>query len=81
MTTHTATEQAYVNGYQAGYQAGRRSAGGNPGKTDLVEVVRCKDCKNWDTDGCIDGDGWCPIVFDYKCYNWFCADGERKDDG
>lgn len=42
---------------------------------DLVAVVRCKDCKHYDseTQSCLDGlDG----IFQP---DWFCADGERKD--
>lgn len=42
---------------------------GNP--KDLVEVVRCKDCKYYMTlhctcDGC------------YISDDWYCADGERR---
>lgn len=45
---------------------------------NLVEVVRCRDCKYWNTNGI----GICklhdirptPLIMD----NWFCADGERK---
>ena len=42
---------------------------------DLVAVVRCKECKHYDseTQSCLDGlDG----IFQP---DWFCADGERKD--
>ena len=40
-----------------------------------TEVVRCKDCKHYDseTQSCLDGlDG----IFQP---DWFCADGTRKD--
>lgn len=55
---------------------------------DLVSVVRCKDCRFWDTD-------WSPAVFfdpedvhKHLCDaneivtngEWFCANGERKGD-
>lgn len=46
---------------------------------DAVPVVRCKDCKFYP-----DGDGttkWVPcreIIIQPK---WYCADGERVDDG
>lgn len=53
---------------------------------DAVPVVRCKDCRNWDTS-------WKPHSYEplcprYYCAitdlvttgDWFCADGERKDD-
>ena len=39
------------------------------------QIVRCKDCKHYDseTQSCLDGlDG----IFQP---DWFCADGERKD--
>ena len=41
-------------------------------KKDLVEVVRCKNCKHW-------------MKMDGKCFpnadmNDFCSNGERKDD-
>ena len=41
---------------------------------DAVEVVRCKDCKYYMTIHCT-CDGCC--ISDY----WYCADGERKDNG
>lgn len=53
-------------------------------ETNMVEVVRCKECKH-------KGDSlYCPValiadllkdtrVFTYKVTDeWFCADGERK---
>ena len=47
--------------------------------TDVVEVVRCKDCwKRGDED-------FCPLVSD-SCYppalpdDWFCKDGERREE-
>ena len=42
---------------------------------DLVEVVRCKDCKYWDSEehDCNIKIGW------FACgADWFCADGERR---
>ena len=39
---------------------------------DVVEVVRCKDCKNYMTIHCT-CDGCC--ISD----EWYCADGERKE--
>lgn len=59
---------------------------------DVVEVVRCRDCKHWHED-----EGWCDkhshfILPDGEfCHVWesadwkmfdadyFCADGERRD--
>ncbi len=53
---------------------------------DAVPVVRCKDCKYWDTNW--NPSGFEPLNPRYYCnYNdifptgeWFCAGGERKDD-
>lgn len=41
---------------------------------DAVEVVRCNDCKHYMTIHCT-CDGCC--ISD----DWYCADGERKDNG
>ena len=40
---------------------------------DAVEVVRCRDCKNYMTVHCT-CDGCC--ISD----DWYCADGERRTD-
>lgn len=44
---------------------------------DAVQVVRCKYCKHR-TELC--GVGWHPCTDMAVNNNWFCADGERKDD-
>ena len=59
----TIREEGYAEGYRDGYS-----------KRD-EEIVRCKDCKHYDseTQSCLDGlDG----IFQP---DWYCADGERKD--
>ena len=38
---------------------------------DAVEVVRCKDCKYFQTRLCENENNY---------DDWFCADGERKDE-
>ncbi len=39
------------------------------------QIIRCKDCKHYD------GDGTCiKIGIAMLTDDWFCADGERKDD-
>ena len=47
--------------------------GGNP--LDMVHVVRCRDCKFFygfnEECGCNGG---------YHSEDWFCADGERRED-
>ena len=40
------------------------------GQIDAVPVVRCKDCKYFETWLCQNEDNY---------DDWFCADGERKD--
>ena len=45
---------------------------------DAVEVVRCKDC-HYNEDEEI-GMVYCPYVLGgWVGENWFCADGERKE--
>ena len=58
---------------------------------NLVEVVRCKDCKWWDKKSIDSPYGYCHAckhgyssghweIGIYRTYkgDWFCADGERK---
>lgn len=45
--------------------------------SDLVPVVRCKDCKHrngYECNHIMLGNTKCGVTDD-----WFCADGERKD--
>ena len=44
--------------------------------TDVVEVVRCKDCKNWE-DGWL---GYCTKCHAAMDYNAFCSYGERREE-
>ena len=50
---------------------------------DVVEVVRCKDCKHGDTGINEDGKFFWKCIG--RCYGgvdpeWYCADGERRAD-
>ena len=45
---------------------------------DAVEVVRCKDCR-WGREAC--GNIECSSDFAYHGYEWFCPNGERREDG
>lgn len=45
---------------------------------DAVPVVRCKDCKYWERDA-IFNEGWCRGKRQDNS-DWFCADGERRED-
>jgi len=44
-----------------------------------VMVVRCKDCKHWAEYSQLEGTGFCPYHDGNTKYDWFCADGERKE--
>lgn len=72
--------------YELGYEDKLKQIEKIPA-TDVVKVVRCRDCKRWWVDK-ISGLG---VMFGY-CENvrprklttgsWFCADGERRtEDG
>ena len=50
----------------------------------LARVVRCGECRYWDTVGygvkfCSEGYGWCDHLERDTCADWFCADGVRRD--
>lgn len=49
---------------------------------DVVEVVRCKDCKHFH-DGIYNGEYWMECD-EYRIAlssdDWFCADGKRRED-
>ena len=52
-------------------------AGGCPvfkSKDKFVQVVRCKDCKNWE-DGYF---GYCTKIHAAMDYDGFCSNGERR---
>lgn len=45
---------------------------------DAVRVVRCGECKY--LTEITDYNGWCPRINDHiENFDWFCADGERKE--
>lgn len=48
---------------------------------DAVPVVRCKDCKHMFTDFVMDGKEYkrCEMQMAGFHDDWYCADGERKD--
>ena len=47
-------------------------------KTDFVEVVRCKDCRQWNGIGFAENAGWCEKKDIGTLYNDFCSYGERR---
>jgi hypothetical protein len=46
---------------------------------DVVEVVRCKDCKLRDTEGCPFMYWYCGILLGCTADNNYCNYGERKE--
>lgn len=45
---------------------------------DVVEVVRCKDCKYWEKQ--IDSiQGKCVLGGHYPTGRWYCANGDRRE--
>ena len=65
------------------WQDGERKIAELP-TVDAVPVVRCRDCKNWETDWkpnhSIDGEHFCPMISLVTSGEWFCAYGERRDE-
>lgn len=49
--------------------------------SEMVPVVRCKDCKYYNTTCCGAGFGWCEdvVVNNGVMDNFYCADGERRE--
>ena len=54
----------------------------NAPTVDAVKVVRCGECKYYDKTGCVADFGWCKRNGSGhgSTDDWFCADGERKED-
>ena len=52
-------------------------------EVNVVQVIRCWDCKNWETDWkpnhSVDGEHFCPMISLVTSGEWFCAYGERSD--
>ena len=47
---------------------------------DAVPVVRCKECKMWNTEWNHEaGDCYCYNFFQFTDPDFFCAAGERRD--
>lgn len=47
------------------------------------EIIRCKDCKNWDTTWQNDwakNYHYCPLIDGIRNGDWYCADAERRTD-
>ena len=46
---------------------------------EAVPLVLCKDCRWWENHGATSR-MWLPCQVTHTHPNWFCADGERKND-
>lgn len=45
---------------------------------DVVPVVRCKDCENYNIFGCADGFGWCESFHNGVTDEHYCSHGKRR---
>jgi hypothetical protein len=45
---------------------------------DAMPVVRCKDCKHYNTIGCSKGFGWCENIDRGTSDNFYCAEAAVK---
>jgi Lar family restriction alleviation protein len=43
-------------------------------------IVRCKDCKHYNTIGCSKGFGWCENIDRGTSDNFYCANGAKMED-
>ena len=57
-----------------------RSEDGITIKVDAIPLVRCGECKWWDTEFDDEGFGWCDHIERTTGKGWFCADGEKRDE-
>lgn len=42
------------------------------------ELVRCRSCRHYDTEGCEEGYGWCHRRDFGTNDGWYCADGRVR---
>jgi hypothetical protein len=51
---------------------------------DVRPVVLCRECKHWETSwtpqGVSDGRHYCAPLDLYPSADWFCADGEKREE-
>lgn len=46
---------------------------------DAVPVVRCRDCKQYNTTGCSKGFGWCESMDRGVSDDFYCANGAKME--
>ena len=84
----------HLDVYKKGWNDALQAAHDNAPAVDAVEVVRCHKCIHWDEDtvrrNSNDATWWneavCRKYSDdiweaWKDADWFCADGERRNNG
>ena len=55
----------------------------NDPESEWVEIIRCKDCKHWDTEWQNDfapDHHYCPLVDGVRKGDFYCGDAERRTD-
>ena len=69
--------------YERGWNDALDAVAENAPAMDAVEVVRCRECAYYNTSGCSYGFGWCesPIVNKGTTDDFYCAAGQRREDG
>ena len=45
-----------------------------------IEVVRCKDCRHYESDDLCGNAGCCKSTGLIVVHDWYCADGERREE-
>jgi hypothetical protein len=46
---------------------------------DAVPVVRCKECEDYNTTGCLKGFGWCENMDRGVIGDFYCANGAKME--
>jgi hypothetical protein len=63
--------------FKEGFRETMKTIIKNTPTVDAVPVVRCKDCKHYNTIGCSKGFGWCENMDRRTSDNFYCANGKQ----
>ena len=44
------------------------------------QIIHCRDCKSYNTTGCVDGYGWCERYNYGITDEWYCGNAKRRED-
>ena len=72
------TEEAVEALYRYGFVT-KETIEKNIRELPSIDIVRCKECRYWNTKGCRDGVGECEWAYYMTKPNDFCSYGERKE--